>query len=59
LFTPDAEPTQVAGRGVQDHRRKRRHARGQNRFQSTQGQVGAHDTEHNNAAALADYLAAN
>src|SRR5262249_55807744 len=26
LFTPDAEPTQVAGRGVQDHSRKRRHA---------------------------------
>jgi hypothetical protein len=25
---------------------------------STQGQVGAHDTEHNNAVALADYHAA-
>ena len=29
------------------------------RFGSTQGQVGAHDTEHNNAVALADYLAAH
>jgi hypothetical protein len=28
------------------------------RFGSTQGQVGAHDTEHNNVA-LADYLAAH
>ena len=60
LFTtPDAEPPQVAGRGAQDHRRKRRYARGHVDSGQHKPRSARTTTEHNNAVALADYLAAH
>ena len=60
LFTtPDAEPPQVAGRGAQDHRRKRRYARGHVDSGQHKPRSARTTTEHNNAGALADYLAAH
>ena len=58
VFTPDAEPPRSQGAAS-----KTTVVSGATHavmpIPVNTGQVGAHDTEHNNAVALADYLAAH